>query len=292
LNLIKKLQERYSVKRLCKTFDVHRSTYKYWKKRHKRPNAKRVKELAMVRRIHAESNGSAGARTIAQISQDRQIPITRYRAGKMMKQLQLVSCQLPKHSYKKAQKEHLNIPNDLNRQFSPNKPNEIWVGDVTYVWTGNRWAYLAVVMDLYARKPVGWAISYSPDSVLTSKALTLAFESRGKPVGLMYHSDQGTHYTSVKYRQLLWRYKIKQSMSRRGNCWDNSPMERFFRSLKTEWVPTTGYRTLIEAQHHIGNYIVGYYSQVRPHQFNGGKTPNKTEQIYWENCSKDVAKKT
>ena len=132
MNLIKKLQERYSVKRLCKTFDVHRSTYKYWKKRHKRPNTKRVKELAMVRRIHAESNGSAGARTIAQISQDRQIPITRYRAGKMMKQLQLVSCQLPKHSYKKAQKEHLNIPNDLNRQFSPNKPNEIWVGDVTY----------------------------------------------------------------------------------------------------------------------------------------------------------------
>jgi len=104
---------------------VHRSTFKYWKKRRRRPNAKRVKELAMVRRIHTESNGSAGARTIAQISADRQLPISRYRAGKMMKQLQLVSCQLPKHSYKKAQREHVAIPNVLDRQFTPDKPNKV-----------------------------------------------------------------------------------------------------------------------------------------------------------------------
>jgi len=209
-----------------------------------------------------------------------------------MKQLQLISCQLPKHSYKKAHKEHVAIPNVLDRQFKPGKPNEAWVGDVTYIWTGSRWAYLAVVLDLFARKPIGWAMSYSPDSALTGKALTLAYESRGKPEGVMFHSDQGTHYTSVKYRQKLWRYKIKQSLSRRGNCWDNSPMERFFRSLKTEWVPTVGYANIKMAKNHIGNYILGYYSQVRPHQFNGGKTPNKAEQIYWDNCSKDVAKFT
>ena len=206
-----------------------------------------------------------------------------------MKQLGLVSCQLSKHSYKKAHKEHISIPNILDRQFSPSKPNEVWVGDVAYIWSGQRWAYLAVVLDLYARKPVGWAMSYSPDSNLTSKALTMAFESRRKPEGLMYHSDQGTHYTSVKFRQLLWRYKIKQSLSRRGNCWDNSQMERLFRSLKTEWIPSGGYRNLPEAQNHIGDYIISYYSRVRPHAFNGGKTPNKTEQIYWLNCSKDVA---
>uniref|UniRef100_Q31EH9 Integrase/transposase family protein n=1 Tax=Hydrogenovibrio crunogenus (strain DSM 25203 / XCL-2) TaxID=317025 RepID=Q31EH9_HYDCU len=234
----------------------------------------------MVRRIHAESNGSSGARTIAQISSDRQLPISRYRAGKIMKQLQLVSCQLPKHSYKKALQEHIAIPNLLDRQFSPSKPNEVWSGDVTYIWTGNRWAYLAVVLDLFARKPIGWAMSHSADSGLTIKALTMAYESRNKPEGVMFHSDQGTHYTNVKYRQSLWRYKIKQSLSRRGNCWDNSPMERFFRSLKTEWIPTAGYRNLAEAKNHIGNYILRYYSQVRPHQFNGGKTPNKAEQIY------------
>lgn len=135
------------------------------------------------------------------------------------------------------------IPNLLDRQFAVTQPNQVWCGDVTYIWTGNRWAYLAVVMDLFARKPVGWAMSFSPDSELTCKALSHAFESRVRPQGLMFHSDQGSHYTSRKFRQLLWRCQITQSMSRRGNCLDNSPMERFFRSLKTEWVPTIGYRS-------------------------------------------------
>lgn len=97
---------------------------------------------------------------------------------------------------------------------------------------------------------------------------------------------QQAHYTSRQYRQyrqLLWRYQIKQSLSRRGNCWDNAPMERFFRSLKTEWVPTLGYRNFIEAQQEIIRYIIGYYSQLRPHQYNGGLTPNESERLYWEN---------
>ncbi len=91
----------------------------------------------------------------------------------------------------------------LERQFAVTAPNQVWVGDVTYVWTGNRWAYLAVVLDLFARKPIGWAMSFSPDSQLTSKALKMAYESRGKPTGMMFHSDQGTHYTSRKFRQTL-----------------------------------------------------------------------------------------
>lgn len=117
----------------------------------------------------------------------------------------------------------------------------------------------------------------------------MAFESRGKPKGVMFHSDQGSHYTSRFYRQLLWRYQIKQSLSRRGNCWDNSPMERFFRSLKTEWIPVSGYRNFSEAKENITRYITGYYSQLRPHQYNGGLTPNEPERLYWEN-SKTVAK--
>ncbi len=102
-------------------------------------------------------------------------------------------------------------------------------------------------MDLFARKSVGWAMSHSPDTKLAAKALTMAFELRGRPKGVMFHSDQGSTYTSRNYRQLLWRCQIEQSMSRRGNCWDNSPMERFFRNLKTEWVPTTGCGQLILA---------------------------------------------
>jgi len=106
-------------------------------------------------------------------------------------------------------------------------PDQVWCGDVTYIWTGKRWAYLTIVMDLFARKPIGWAMSFSPDSQLTGDALSMAFEARGKPKNVMFHSDQGCHYTSRKFRQLLWRYQLKQSMSRRGNCWDNALMERF-----------------------------------------------------------------
>jgi len=130
-------------------------------------------------------------------------------------------------------------------------------------------------------KPIGWAMSYSPDTKLTARALSMAFESRNRPKDVMFHSDQGSHYTSRKFRQLLWRYQIEQSMSRRGNCWDNSPMERFFRSLKTEWVPQTGYRSFAEAEQNVVSYIIGYYSRVRPHNHNGGLTPNESEKRYW-----------
>ena len=216
------------------------------------------------------------------------MPLSRYRASKLMKQLDLVSCQIPKHGYKKGTKEYINIPNTLNRQFAVTEPNQVWCGDVTYIWIGTRWAYLAVVMDLFSRKSVGWAMSLSPDTNLTGRALSMAFEARGRPKNVIFHSDQGSHYTSLQYRQLLWRYQLEQSMSRRGNCWDNSPMERFFRSLKTEWVPSKGYDNFTQARCSITNYITGYYSQTRPHQYNGGLTPNESERLFW-NDSKAVA---
>lgn len=206
--------------------------------------------------------------------------MSRYVASKRMKELNLVSCQLPIHRYKKSGNQHLSIPNTLNREFTVSRPNQVWCGDVTYIWTGKRWSYLAVVLDLHARQVVGWAMSSSPDSALTSKALRLAYESRGRPQGLMFHSDQGCHYTSLQFRQTLWRFQITQSMSRRGNCWDNAPMERFFRSLKSEWMPSIGWRTFIEAREAISRYITGYYGQIRPHTFNGGLTPSAAEAIF------------
>ena len=233
--------------------------------------------------MHTESNGSAGARSIANVVTTRGTPLSRYRAGRLMKQLELVSCQVPKHSYKKADQEHVAIPNKLDRQFTVSKPNQVWCGDVTYIWIGTRWAYLALVLDLFARRPIGWALSLSPDSELTKRALTMAFEARGKPKDVMFHSDQGCHYTSRSYRQLLWRYRIDQSMSRRGNCWDNAPMERFFRSLKVEWVPTFDYRNFKEAECSITDYLLGYYSQTRPHRHNGGLSPVMAEREYASN---------
>jgi putative transposase len=146
-------------------------------------------------------------------------------------------------------------------------------------------------MDLFAHKPIGWAISYSPNSQLTSDALSMAFESRGRPNNVMFHSDQGMHYTSLKFRQILWHFQIKQSMSRRGNCWDNSPMEGFFRSLKSEWVLQNGYSSIHKAKSDIINYMIGYYSQVRTHHHNQGTAPNVAEASYWESYN-SVAKLT
>jgi len=261
---------------LCEAFGLHRSTLKYRRAAAKRIDPGKVRLNAMVKAAHTLSNGSAGARSIAHMVSGQGTPLSRYRAGGFMKRLGLVT------------QPHTTIPNALNREFSPEKPNQLWCGDVTYIWTGRHWSYLAVVLDLYARKPVGWALSNSPNSELTAKSLTMAYETRNKPNGVMFHSDQGSHYTSLAFRQCVWRYQMQQSMSRRGNCWDNSPMERFFRSLKTEWVPEMGYRSFAEAKRSILNYMSGYYSSTRPHQHNGGLPPNKTEEIYW-NSSKSAA---
>ena len=195
---------------------MHRSSYKYWRSKPTKIDLEKVKLNSLVREAHTESKGSAGARTVATIVSRQGKTISRHRAAKIMAELGLVSRQLPKHKYNLAEQAHPEVPNHLDRQFSPSAPNQVWVGDVTYVWAGNRWFYLAVVLDLFARKVVGWAMSASPDTNLTSKALSMAYMARGRPSGLMFHSDQGSHYTSKKYRQLLWGLQIKQSLSRRG----------------------------------------------------------------------------
>ena len=128
------------------------------------------------------SGSSAGARTIADIittDESHDITLTRYRAGRFTKAMSLVSCQLPKHAYRKAAQEYVAIPTLLDRQFAVTAPNQVWCGDVSFSWTGSRWAYLAVVINLFARKPIGWAMSYLPDNNLSCRALTMAFEFRG-----------------------------------------------------------------------------------------------------------------
>lgn len=269
------------MKWLCELFDVHRSSYRAWQARPKGMKAEERQLRELIEAAHQLSNGSAGARTIATMVSAEGYPLSRYRAGKRMTALGLVSSQQPQHRYKKAEQPHASIPNLLDRQFTVDAPNKVWVGDITFIWTGKRWAYLAMVIDLFARKPVGWALSLAPDSELTKKALTMAYESRGEPKGVMFHSDQGCQYTSLAFRQQLWRYQMVQSMSRRGNCWDNSPMERFFRSLKTEWIPEIGYSSFEEAKHGITDYAIGYYSQFRPHTHNDGLTPNEAERQHW-----------
>lgn len=272
------------MQRLCQVFGVHRSSYRAWRDRDRTPCEAEQKLLDQVVEAHAASNGSAGARSIAKMVTQAGTPLSRYRADRRMKQLGLVSTQPqpPSHAYKKAEQPHLDIPNLLDREFDVKAPNQVWTGDITYIWIGVCWAYFAVVLDLFARKPVGWALSLSPNTELVNKALTIAYESRGKPQDVMFHSDQGCQYTSLGFRQLLWQYRMPQSLSRRGNCWDNAPTERIFRSLKTEWVPETGYRCFDSAKQSITEYMIGYYSALRPHKHNDGLPPNVAEQTYWK----------
>ncbi len=237
-----------------------------------------------IRRAWNQSRGSAGARTLAEMLTQNGVPMSRYRAGRLMKYLNLSSCQPGKHQYKNARQEHTSLPNLLERQSAVPEPDRVWCGDITYLWAGNRWCYLAVVMDLFARRVIGWSLSAHADTALISSALRMTYETRGQPRDVVFHSDQGSQYTGLKYQQLLWRCRINQSVSRRGNCWDNSPMERFFRSLKTEWVPTNGYAGKDEARQQINDYILNYYNSVRPHHYNGGLTPEESENRYHFYC--------
>lgn len=206
------------------------------------------------------------------------VSIGLFKVRRLMREAGLVCKQPGKHVYKRATVERVDIPNTLNREFAVSGPDQVWCGDITYIWAQGRWHYMAVVMDLHRRRVIGWSLSASPDANLAIAALDMAYEQRGQPTGVMFHSDQGGQYSSRRFRQRLWRYQIEQSMSRRGNCWDNSPMERLFRSLKTEWIPATGYPTLMTAKRDISYYLMDYYNWQRPHQYNGGIPPAVSEE--------------
>ncbi len=160
-----------------------------------------------------------------------------------MEKLGLICKQPGRYAYKQTTVERIDIPNHLNREFEVGTRNQVWCGDITYVWVQGRWHYLTVVLDLFTRRVVGWAFSTCPDADLLVQALALALadEQRGRAQGLLFHSAQGDQYASRKFRQRLWRYQIQQSISRRGHCSDNSLMERLFRSFKTKWLPSAGY---------------------------------------------------
>ncbi|EBC1671556.1 IS3 family transposase, partial [Salmonella enterica] len=282
--IVARLSDSHTVVSLCSALEIHRSSYRYWQKRCDTVNPAQVRLCSEIRRVWNQSRGSAGARTLAEMLTQNGVPMSRYRAGRLMKYLNLCSSQPGKHQYKNARQEHTGLPNLLERQFAVPEPDRVWCGDITYIWAGNRWCYLAVVMDLFARRVIGWSLSANADTTLISSALRMAYETRGQPRDVMFHSDQGSQYTGLKYQQLLWSYRIKQSVSRRGNCWDNSPMERFFRSLKTEWVPVNGYAGKDEARQQINGYILNYYNSVRPHHYNGGLTPEESENRYHFYC--------
>ncbi|MBN7870531.1 IS3 family transposase [Pseudomonas aeruginosa] len=276
--LIDQLSEQESVEVVCSAFDVARSCYYVHRLRRRRVDARRVALRSQVNQLFSQSRGSAGSRSILGMLREEGVTIGRFRVRRLMRELGLVSKQPGSHAYKQATVERPDIPNRLNREFATEHPNQVWCGDITYVWAQGRWHYLAAELDLHTRRVIGWAFSAKPNAELVIKALDMAYEQRGRPQQVLFHSDQGSQYASRLFRQRLWRYRMQQSMSRRGNCWDNSPMERLFRSLKSEWVPSTGYLTAQEAQRDISHYLMHRYNWIRPHQFNDGLPPAVAEE--------------
>ena len=274
--MVNELREQYTQKDLLNAFDLARSTYQYHQEKAGYADTQLEALKENVQKIHSDSRGAAGSRTVSGMLKQDGENVGRFKVRSLMRAMGLVSKQEKKHRYRIAEDESMIAPNHLAREFNVDKPNQVWCGDVTYIWIGTGWLYLAVVLDLFKRRVVGWACSASPDSELTAKALAMAYEARGRPRNVMFHSDQGCHYTSKRFRQQLWRFNMRQSMSRRGNCWDNSPMERFFRSYKTEWMPATCYSLFHEAEVDIAAYIK-HYNYRRGHSYNNYCPPATAE---------------
>lgn len=275
--MIDRLREHENVNLLCQTFGVTRSGYYAYCLAVKRIDRERIRLRIRCKEIFRESRRSAGSRTITDRLQNEGEQIGRYKVRSLMKEADLISKQPRAKPYKTSPKERPNIPNRLNREFNVPQPDSVWCGDITYVWAGRRWVYLAVVLDLYTRRIIGWHLSETMETEVVLAALDKAYQLRGRPRKTIFHSDQGSQYASVAFQQRMWRYKMRQSMSRRGNCWDNAPMERVFRSLKSEWIPEGGYHSFAEANKDIGAYLMGYYNCVRPHRWNDGLPPVTAE---------------
>ncbi|WP_139329132.1 IS3 family transposase [Aeromonas hydrophila] len=275
--LIDRLREQAPTTLVCCAFGIPTACFYDYLARRRTINRERVQQRSELRCLFKESRGSAGSRALMSMMRALGHQIGRFKVRRLMKEAGLVSKQPGAHRYQVARSERQDIPNHLAREFAAPQPNQVWCGDITYVWAGGRWHYLAAVLDLHTRRVVGWAMSGRPDADLAVKALDMAYQQRGCPSGVLFHSDQGSQYGSRVFRQRLWRYRMTQSMSRRGNCWDNAPMERLFRSLKTEWLPTTGYMSLREAKRDISYYLMDYYNWRRPHQHNDGIPPAEAE---------------
>ena len=171
-------------------------------------------------------------------------------------------------------------PNLLNRQFEVERPDTVWCTDITYLWTLQGWLYLAVVLDLYSRKIVGWAMSNRMAAPLVKEALSMAYWRRKPGKNLIHHSDRGSQYAGNKYQELLEQYGMVCSMSRKGDCWDNAVVESFFHSLKTEWTTDILYKTRDEARGDVVRYIEMFYNSHRLHSFLGYKNPNGFENTF------------
>ncbi len=265
--LIDAAKKEFPVQRLCKVLGVSPSGYFAWRRR---PASPRQREdlilLAHIRSAFALSNETYGSPRMTRELQDSGLRVGRRRTARLMRENGLKARQ--RRRFKRTTDSHHAFPvapNLLDQDFSAERPNEKWGADISYVWTGEGWLYLAVVLDLFARRVVGWAVSDRLHTELALKALRKALAIRRPSGGLIHHSDRGSQYCSIDYQAELNKHGILVSMSGKGNCYDNAMVETFFKTLKSELVWRTVFYTRQDADQAIGRYIDGFYNPVRRH---------------------------
>ena len=275
----------FPVRVLCRVMQVSTSAYYAWQKRPGQLISADVLHLhRRMKVLFEQSRESLGSREMMKKLREEGIQIGRYKVGKLMKRLNLKVTQ--RIAYKVTTKrKHSDAVADnlLNQNFNPVAPNQVWAGDVTYLKTGEGWMYLAIVMDLFSRHIVGWHISKRMTTDLVCKAMMMAYNLRQPPKGLVFHSDRGSQYTSKRYRKLLDNYGIRASMGDVGACWDNAVVERFFGSLKHDWVFKIAQPTREHMKMDVASYM-RYYNLERLHTANGDQSP-----INYENSLKKVS---
>lgn len=275
----------YSMTALCEALSVSRSGYHAW--RNRPVNQARGQLTQAVTACHASHKARAGAPSVTADLQAQGFSVSVRTVGRIMQSSGLRA----KGSRKFKRTTDSNhqygaSPNVLNRAFTATRPNQVWVGDITYIRTDEGWLYLAVMLDVYSRQVVGWQMSRRIDRHLVCDALQAALMIRGigkDPLNdLMVHSDQGVQYASGDYRDLIKDYHLRQSMSRRGNCWDNAVAESFFATLKKQAIHGERFLTRQAAQQHIFEYIECYYNRIRRHSTNGWVSPVNFEAAYYK----------
>lgn len=276
--VIEALASRYPVAPMCRLLRVSRSGFYAWQQRP--PSAREMANRRLskeIRTIHHEVNGIYGHRRIKAELTAMGYECGRHRVARLMREAGLSVRSRKRWRLASSGRHDLPIaPNHLDRQFTSDRVNRHWVSDMTYVRTAQGWLYLAVVLDLYSRAVVGWAMHHRMHQALVHAALEMAVARRQPQAEVLLHSDRGSQYCAYDYQALLRRHRIVPSHSRRGNCWDNAAMESFFRSLKAERVYLTRYASYQEAKSDLFDYI-RFYNHRRRHSTLGYLSPMEFE---------------
>ncbi len=273
---IKEHEKSFNIGLMCKICKVNRSAYYHWVKSGCIINKVDEKLNQLIIDIFIAYKEVYGTRRIkAVLLQEYGVIVSQRKIGKIMKSLNLSVKMKRKFKVTTTNSNHNYTisPNRLQRDFKTNVADEVYVGDITYIRTQQGWLYLAVVIDLFSRQVVGWSMDDTMKTSLVNDALQMALRKRNPSSGLIWHTDRGSQYASDEHRKLLSKFNIIQSMSRKGDCWDNSVSESFFHSLKTEMVHHENFKTRAEANQSIFEYIEIFYNRKRLHSSNNYMSP-------------------